>query len=1343
MWSTFAKFFILILYYSGTCLVILTVLSPHLLSNGSATEEVASGGESPALRYFEPVFYSPSEFISQHRRKKREIRNSESLRLNIASQSRNFRLNLIEDDSVFHPDAVIENSDGPIQYDTSRVLVGHLDDEPGSLAHGVVSEDGFFDGTISTSCGSEYYVEPTKRYSLLNANASQGIIYEKGAIEWPEEPPVCASHELHIKRREERMSSTASTLDPDVRFNSKSNRSDFQHHHHDHHHQHHQSLASINKASFSFPTSKPHKRSKRYIVDPRKRACTLYLQADYLFYRHFGSEEAAINMMARHIQRVNEIYRTTDFDGDGVPDDISFMIKRIKVHTKNHTLDSSYRYNGEFQVIKFLELFSEGDYDQFCLAYMFTFRDFEGGTLGLAWTGDLKNAGGVCERKGHFRGGLKSLNTGIITLLNYGKIVLPAVSFVTLAHEIGHNFGSPHDPEGDKECTPGGREGNYIMYARATAGDQKNNNRFSPCSLRSIIPVLNSKARGTHGCFVEPQQAICGNREVEDGEECDCGWEEDCAEPCCWPMKLRPVRGEKPCTLKYGKDCSPSQGPCCTANCTLKIGDKCRDDNGCRHSAFCDGYMPNCPSSVHKPNKTICHEEQSVCFMGECTGSICLAYGLESCQCTPEPWESTSKYCELCCKLPGEGQPCLSSYQWNEPPFDVPNLYSKPGSPCKNYTGYCDAYHVCREVDPSGPLATLRNLLLADEGLTAIADWIDTHWYAVLCFFVLLILMMVLTAKLCGKRAKQRLRKITVMHSNVEAIQIERSYWDEQGEHVVHPMAVRKKIPIRKKVREKNKTKKRSGSSKNKGDRPGKGVTGTLFKRKGRGERSKVNSNHFANSSSSKTENGELPSNLNGDVQSPTSPIQSFNLVNLQANGGEGACMPPPTGGVPIYPHYMMPDSSTTNGIVGNSKIYNHNSCNNNIPSPGSSSSSGGFRTAQSPRSPITPGDNINDPLCAALVNHEPKTVILPAAGVRRKRSKHPDKKEKKSKQGKSQRSPSKRESSKSASGKNHSHHQPHHPSLQESGGITKRRSVKASTKEQKAAGDAVKPKKRIQVVFTPPFSLRVVQVVAGGGERESHGKSSGNKSSSKQGGGTSASQPTTKHNSGSNNAINSSSSNNANHISNIVKKSESEVPNKSAAAANPISGERANNNISSVKNDLNSCGGGGVKHKLNGANDTQLSASQMKQSCESNNANPISPNKVSNKSANHQKSNKSGKVIKTKISGGGSPDSDNKNVDTGPGSKKESESKIIENLTCSNENEGDGIKGKMGGENKESNKNSQGHIKAKVKSSGSFLQRRKQNLKARAGEKSELRVLIPPCNQDEDDINSPITPMS
>lgn len=115
----------------------------------------------------------------------------------------------------------------------------------------------------------------------------------------------------------------------------------------------------------------------------------------------------------------------------------------------------------------------------------------------------------------------------------------------------------------------------------------------------------------------------------------------------------------------------------------------------------------------------------------ECTGSICLAYGLESCQCMPGPNDPKTKACELCCKKPGENQACISSFHWNEKPFDIPDLYAKPGSPCNDYNGYCDVFQNCREVDPSGPLATLRKLLLSDEGIESFKKWVVSNWYAV------------------------------------------------------------------------------------------------------------------------------------------------------------------------------------------------------------------------------------------------------------------------------------------------------------------------------------------------------------------------------------------------------------------------------------------------------------------------------------------------------------------------------------------------------------------------------------------------------------------------------------
>ncbi|CAM1301158.1 Uncharacterised protein g2887 [Pycnogonum litorale] len=141
--------------------------------------------------------------------------------------------------------------------------------------------------------------------------------------------------------------------------------------------------------------------------------------------------------------------------------------------------------------------------------------------------------------------------------------------------------------------------------------------------------------------------------------------------------------------------------------------------------------------------------------MGECTGSICIAYGLEFCQCQRGPLDPVTKACELCCKLPGQDHTCKSSFDWNSPPYMLPDMFAKPGTPCENYNGYCDVFQKCREVDPSGPLATLRRLLLSNESMKSLKDWVIQHWWGVLLLASGFIIFLVLVVRIFGKKPER------------------------------------------------------------------------------------------------------------------------------------------------------------------------------------------------------------------------------------------------------------------------------------------------------------------------------------------------------------------------------------------------------------------------------------------------------------------------------------------------------------------------------------------------------------------------------------------------------------
>jgi disintegrin and metalloproteinase domain-containing protein 10 len=70
-------------------------------------------------------------------------------------------------------------------------------------------------------------------------------------------------------------------------------------------------------------------------------------------------------------------------------------------------------------------------------------------------------------------------------------------------------------------------------------------------------------------------------------------------------------------------------------------------------------------------------------------------------------------------------------------------MYAKPGTPCNDYNGYCDVFQKCREVDPSGPLATLRKLLLSEESIASFKKWVQSNWYAVALIIASVIALLV------------------------------------------------------------------------------------------------------------------------------------------------------------------------------------------------------------------------------------------------------------------------------------------------------------------------------------------------------------------------------------------------------------------------------------------------------------------------------------------------------------------------------------------------------------------------------------------------------------------------
>lgn len=334
--------------------------------------------------------------------------------------------------------------------------------------------------------------------------------------------------------------------------------------------------------------------------------------------------------------------------------------------------------------------------------------------LGLATVG-TETGSGICHT---------TSSTVITTYIDNDPVPNPVLEIV-IAHEIGHILGSLHDPADDcsectpstfkSQCSPGGLQGNYIMYPSANSGWLSNHRSFSTCSI-NYFKAVNSHSSHQR-CLVNTiSDSICGNGIIESSEDCDSGSEDD---PCC----NRPGVANA-CKLKSGSTCSPSQGNCCSSNCQFKADTQvCLVENECVSNSFCSGRSAVCSINQinYKPDGSFCNNFTGLCLNGACSESICMLTNKIRCQ-----FKSS---CLLSCKSTNQDD-CAPLHFREHAVYSNINqqtTYYPAGYPCEGDRGFCSNDKTCTITKKTSKIIQIFLKIISGETIELLKDIFQTY----------------------------------------------------------------------------------------------------------------------------------------------------------------------------------------------------------------------------------------------------------------------------------------------------------------------------------------------------------------------------------------------------------------------------------------------------------------------------------------------------------------------------------------------------------------------------------------------------------------------------------------